>query len=419
MSNEPKQNLSLALGAKGIAPANVSELNTLAEMMVKGGVFKGTVMECVCAIGMGAEVGLSPFQAVQVIKPINGKFAVFGDGITALLHASGRLESMREWIEGEGDARTAICELKRFGMAEPIVGRFSVADAKRAMLWGKQGPWTQYSDRMLQMRGRGFAARDGFSDVLRGIISAEEAQDYPRPTVANSRPLPGTVPADDHAMHTQERKETLEYLDSRQKAIEAEFAKETAKNLSQGVPEPVVVQPDILAPKVERRPFYPPSSGIPEPIRADMHPAQKLAIRQGLCLPVGVEPLTEGPNAGEPKKTRAEHLHIMGEMLGEIFAGDVSAMADQLERTSGFQGKDGWVKGFNSLKAARLAKVSDKWIETTYHKVKEMWLEFTGRKLVAGEAPEAPVPVPEPAAVAPVAATNEQSAIDIGEEIPF
>jgi hypothetical protein len=56
---------------------------------------------------------------------------------------------------------------------------FSVADAKRAKLWFKAGPWTTYPDRMLQMRARGFAIRDTFPDALRGVIIAEEAQDHP------------------------------------------------------------------------------------------------------------------------------------------------------------------------------------------------------------------------------------------------
>jgi hypothetical protein len=34
---------------------------------------------------------------------------------------------------------------------------------------------------MLQMRARGFALRDAFPDVLRGLITAEEASDYPTP----------------------------------------------------------------------------------------------------------------------------------------------------------------------------------------------------------------------------------------------
>jgi antitoxin component of RelBE/YafQ-DinJ toxin-antitoxin module len=61
----------------------------------------------------------------------------------------------------------------------PKMKRFSQTDAKRAGLWGKAGPWTQYPDRMLQMRARGFALRDQFADALKGIISAEEAADYP------------------------------------------------------------------------------------------------------------------------------------------------------------------------------------------------------------------------------------------------
>jgi hypothetical protein len=35
---------------------------------------------------------------------------------------------------------------------------------------------------MLQMRARGFAIRDAFPDVLSGVITREEAEDYPQRT---------------------------------------------------------------------------------------------------------------------------------------------------------------------------------------------------------------------------------------------
>jgi predicted ATPase len=63
-----------------------------------------------------------------------------------------------------------------------------VADAKKAGLWGKTGPWSQYSKRMLQLRARGFALRDAFPDVLKGLVTAEEAQDYPT-TPAAAQPV--------------------------------------------------------------------------------------------------------------------------------------------------------------------------------------------------------------------------------------
>jgi len=96
----------------------------------------------------------------------------------------------------------AICEAKRKGYPTATVVQFSVADAKRAGLWGKAGPWTQYPRRMLQLRARGFALRDGFPDVLKGLVTAEEAQDYPQaspPAEAPAAPLPRLEqkPADD------------------------------------------------------------------------------------------------------------------------------------------------------------------------------------------------------------------------------
>ena len=38
---------------------------------------------------------------------------------------------------------------------------------------------------MLQMRARGFALRDGFPDALAGVITKEEAEDYPEMKVVN------------------------------------------------------------------------------------------------------------------------------------------------------------------------------------------------------------------------------------------
>jgi hypothetical protein len=86
----------------------------------------------------------------------------------------------------------ATCVVVRKGM-DPVARTFSVEDAKMAKLWEKQGPWSDYPKRMLQMRARGFACRDAFPDALRGIISREEAEDMPpvqATTVKVDRPAP-------------------------------------------------------------------------------------------------------------------------------------------------------------------------------------------------------------------------------------
>lgn len=128
------------------------------------------------AIMAGAELGLAPFQSLQSIAVVNGRATVWGDGLVAIARAQG--VQIKEWVEGEADAMVAHCEVTRPDSGEMIPRSFSVADAKKAGLWGKQGPWQQYPRRMLQMRARAYALRDGCADMLRGLQVREEVEDY-------------------------------------------------------------------------------------------------------------------------------------------------------------------------------------------------------------------------------------------------
>jgi hypothetical protein len=148
--------------------------------------FKGKPESCMLAIQHGSEVGLSPMQSLQSIAVINGRPTIWGDAALALVQSSPVCEYVKEYLEGQGDNLTAVCEAKRRGYPAPTVSRFSMADAKRAGLAGKSGPWSQYPERMLALRARGFCLRNAFADALRGLITAEEAQDYPQPIVAET-----------------------------------------------------------------------------------------------------------------------------------------------------------------------------------------------------------------------------------------
>lgn len=140
--------------------------------------FQGKPGNVLVAIQWGREVGLGPLQALQNIAVINGRPSIWGDAAIALVRGHPDCLSVQEGVEGEGEARQGWCEVTRRG-EQPQRRTFSVADAKRAGLWGKSGPWTQYPDRMLQLRARGFAIRDVFPDALRGVLTREEAEDMP------------------------------------------------------------------------------------------------------------------------------------------------------------------------------------------------------------------------------------------------
>lgn len=174
--------------AKGLALQTMADAMKFGEMVANSDFapkdFRGKPASCVLAIQAGAEIGLSPMQALQSIAVVNGRPAVFGDAALALVKASAVCQHVTESVDGDGEQMVATCTAQRRGYPQPTLVKFTVADAKKAGLWGKAGPWTQYPKRMLQMRARGFALRDAFPDVLKGLVTAEEAQDYPTPAVA-------------------------------------------------------------------------------------------------------------------------------------------------------------------------------------------------------------------------------------------
>jgi hypothetical protein len=158
--------------------------------------FRGKPGNIMIAVQFGSELGLSPMQSLQSIACINGRPGIWGDGLIGLCRQSPLCQDIVETLSGEGDEREAVCVATRRG-STPVTGRFSVSDAKRAGLWGKD-IWNKYPDRMLVNRARGFALRDAFPDVLRGLKTAEELIDTPpdafRGATVDARPEPQHQP---------------------------------------------------------------------------------------------------------------------------------------------------------------------------------------------------------------------------------
>lgn len=183
-----------------LAPKSMGEAIEFSKMISSSGMvpaaYKGKPQDILVAIQWGYEVGLQPMQALQNIAVINGKPSVYGDAAIALVKADPRCRGVKETIEGDGDNMIARCVVRRaYGdEIEETEATFSVEDAKRAKLWGKQGPWQQYPKRMLAMRARGFAIRDAFPDAMKGMITAEEAQDYPTKAPRDVTPAPEPLP---------------------------------------------------------------------------------------------------------------------------------------------------------------------------------------------------------------------------------
>ncbi|HEX5464445.1 MAG TPA: hypothetical protein VFW88_06985 [Burkholderiales bacterium] len=184
--------------AFSLTPSTLQEALQLAEIMAKSTMvpkpYQGNAGNVLVAVQMGAELGLSPMQAVQNIAVINGNPAVWGDAIPALVQVHPKYEWMKEsWDER---ALVATCIIKRKG-EEPHTVTFGQADAQKAGLTDKD-TYKHYLRRMCQMRARAWAARDKFADALKGLKVAEEVQDYEErnvtPRAPDDPPKPAELP---------------------------------------------------------------------------------------------------------------------------------------------------------------------------------------------------------------------------------
>jgi hypothetical protein len=176
-----KANVASGGPLAALVPQSLDEAFRLAKALSLSGDmvpkhFQGKPEMIMAAIARGMEIGLAPMQALSNIAVINGRASIWGDALPALLQRAGH--TLDCVLEGEGDAMRAVATVTRGDTGKQIVRSFSVADAKKASLWGKAGPWQSYPARMLQMRARSYAARDGAADALMGLQVAEEVQDY-------------------------------------------------------------------------------------------------------------------------------------------------------------------------------------------------------------------------------------------------
>jgi hypothetical protein len=174
---------SLVTSRKTFQPQTLDEAMRFSDVISKSALvpkdYQGKPANCLVAIQWGMELGLAPLQALQNIAVINGKPSVYGDSLLAMVRADSRCMGIEETQEGG----VATCIVKRKladGSIEEVKRTFSMKQAEQAQL-ANRPTWKAYPERMLQHRARGNALRDAFPDVLRGIITTEEAQDYDDP----------------------------------------------------------------------------------------------------------------------------------------------------------------------------------------------------------------------------------------------
>lgn len=179
LSHMKSTRLEDSLFSKDLAPHYMQLAGKLASSDLVPKSFRSKPQDLFICWAMGYQVGLTPEQSMQCIAVINGKPAMWGDDMLALCMSHKDFQDIEEHpIRTHDDTVIGyICTVHRKGK-KPKSSEFTLDMAKRAGLLAKGGVWTQYPERMLKLRARGFCLRDAFPDALKGIKPREEVEDY-------------------------------------------------------------------------------------------------------------------------------------------------------------------------------------------------------------------------------------------------
>lgn len=217
---------------RGVQLQTLGQIWKFAEMAVNSGIYKDlndNPAVALIKIQAGLELGLTPVWALTNIFVVNGKPTVYGDALLGIVLANPLCEDVIETSEGTfpQDTYTAICEVRRKGRL-PVIRKFSVADAKKANIFGKN-VHALYPTRMLAMRARSWACRDAFADSLRGLGVKEEMESVTAPRQIQAREVAtGLVLPDETPTHAGIDRKISE--DAEKEAVDAAAKLEPSDN---------------------------------------------------------------------------------------------------------------------------------------------------------------------------------------------
>jgi hypothetical protein len=162
-------------------PTLLKAASELAKSNIIPASFRGKPADCFVALEYGAELGLPPMSALQNIYVVNGRPTLSAQGMAGLVKRRADYNGMQL----NSSPQKAVCVVKRrlpSGAVEEHTGEFTFTQAQVAGLTGKDN-WKGYPQQMLEARAIAFAMRKAYPDVLAGIYTKEEAEDF------DTRPL--------------------------------------------------------------------------------------------------------------------------------------------------------------------------------------------------------------------------------------
>lgn len=160
--------------SRAFEPRNIAEGFRLAEILSESMLLPKHASRPAAAfaiIAAGRELGLTAMQSLRSIHIIEGKPTLSADLIVALCKSR---SDVCEWFRlVESSDRVATYETQRRGEPVPTKMSFSIEDAQRAALTGKDN-WKKYPAAMLRARAAASLARAVYPDLAMGVYDPDE-----------------------------------------------------------------------------------------------------------------------------------------------------------------------------------------------------------------------------------------------------
>jgi hypothetical protein len=141
---------------------------------------KDKIGNALIALEMSQRIGASPLAVMQNLNIIHGRPAWSSSFIIAALNTCGRFSPLRFRVEGTGESAICVAWAYDRSGGEVLEGpQASIAMAKAEGWFQKNGSkWRTMPDLMLRYRAAAFFGRLYAPDVLNGMHTADEVEDF-------------------------------------------------------------------------------------------------------------------------------------------------------------------------------------------------------------------------------------------------
>jgi len=162
----------------GFEPENATQASKLATWLSKSALIpdslRGKPADIFVILVTGHELGISPMQALRGLNVIKGKPVLSADLMVAQCVRSREICEYFRLVESS--TKFAAYEAKRKG-SEPVSLTYTIEEAKAAGLTSN-AVWTKHTAAMLRARCSSALARAVFPDLVMGIYTPDESQEF-------------------------------------------------------------------------------------------------------------------------------------------------------------------------------------------------------------------------------------------------